>query len=121
MSHGRFRYREDDGCKFKAGTNLFQPVFAKRPERSRYLLHGGKGVGSTAMLVAAAGAPGTCGDGPRTSLNAMLAGKLLLTPPGVALSCLPGPLLDLIDGPALLSAASVGPRGSRGTSTPETP
>lgn len=90
MSHGRFRHGEDNGCKLKAGTNLFQPVFGKRPECSRYLLHGGKGAGSTATLVAAAGAPETGGDGPGISLNAMLGGKLLLTPLGVASSCLPG-------------------------------
>lgn len=118
MSHGRFRYREDDGCKFKAETNLFQPVFAKRPECSRYLLHGGKGVGSTAMLVAAAGAPGMCRDGPGTRLNAILAGKLLLTSLGVAFSCLPGHgLISLMD----QTCSALHPWGRGGPVALETP
>ena len=49
-----------------------------------------EGCGSAAMLAAAAGAPGACGDGPGTRLNAVLAGKSLLTLLGAAFSCLLG-------------------------------
>lgn len=89
-SHGRFRPSEDDGRQLRAGTNPFHPVFGRRRWCSRSLLPVGKGVGSAAMLAAAAGAPGARGDGPGTSLNAVLAGKLLLTLLGAAFSCLLG-------------------------------
>lgn len=78
VSRSRFRHSKGNGCKLRAGTNFFHPVGRGIWEEAMLQQVAAvcwEGCGSTAMLAAAAGAPGAHGDGPGSSLNAALVGN----------------------------------------------